>query len=132
MRSPEGVEHYRTEPYAVAADVYAHPLHVGRGGWTWYTGSAGWMQRAGLEGILGLRRRGDHLELEPCIPPTWPRFEISLRHGASRYQIVVENPASVSRGIATAHLDGAALDCRPLRVRLADDGAVHRLDVTLG
>ena len=131
-RTRTDVHRYRVEPYVVGADVYSAEGRSGRGGWTWYTGSAGWMQRAGLEGILGLRRRGDHLELEPCIPPTWPRFEISLRHGASRYQIVVENPASVSRGIATAHLDGAALDCRPLRVRLADDGAVHRLDVTLG
>ena len=69
----------------------SHP-HVGRGGWTWYTGSAGWMQRAGVESILGLRVRGDVLELDPCIPKDWPRFEMTLRHRSARYEIVVENP----------------------------------------
>ena len=65
MRTPEDVERYRAEPYAVAADVYAHPMHVGRGGWTWYTGSAGWMYQAAIEALLGLRRRGVHVHREP-------------------------------------------------------------------
>ena len=75
---------YKVEPYVVAADVYAAPGHVGRGGWTWYTSSAGWMQRAGVECILGLRIEGSVLRLDPRIPKSWPRFEITLRHGASR------------------------------------------------
>ena len=123
---------YKVEPYVVAADVYAAPGHVGRGGWTWYTGSAGWMQRAGVENILGLRIEGGLLHLDPCIPGSWPRFEIALRHGASRYEVVVENPKGVQRGVAVAELDGVAITARPLSVPLIDDGAGHRLVVRLG
>jgi cyclic beta-1,2-glucan synthetase len=123
---------YKVEPYVVAADVYAAPGHVGRGGWTWYTGSAGWMQRAGVECILGLRIEGSVLRLDPCIPRSWPRFEITLRHGASGYEIVVENPQSVQRGVAAAELDGAKIAARPLSIPLKDDGAIHRLQVRLG
>ena len=123
---------YKVEPYVVAADVYAAPGHVGRGGWTWYTGSAGWMQRAGVESILGLRIEGGALRLDPCIPRSWPRFEITLRHGESRYEIVVENPQGVQRGVAAAELDGATIVARPLSIPLKDDGGVHRLQVRLG
>ena len=72
MRTPEDVERYRAEPYAVAADVYAHPMHVGRGGWTWYTGSAGWMYQAAIEALLGLRRAASTFTMNPCIPAMWP------------------------------------------------------------
>jgi cyclic beta-1,2-glucan synthetase len=90
------------------------------------------MQRAGVECILGLRIEGSVLRLDPCIPKSWSRFEITLRHGASRYEIVVENPQSVQRGVAAAELDGATITLRPLAIRLKDDGAVHRLQVSLG
>ena len=73
-RTPADVERYKGEPYVTAGDVYAHPAHSGRGGWTWYTGSAGWMYRAGLECILGLKRHGDTFEVDPCIPAAWPEF----------------------------------------------------------
>ena len=73
-----GVYRYKVEPYVVAADIYAEPPHVGRGGWTWYTGSAGWMYRAGIEWILGLRLRGTRLYLDPCIPQAWRSFEITF------------------------------------------------------
>lgn len=95
------------------------------------TGSAGWMQRAGIESILGLRIEGGALRLDPCIPRSWPRFEMTLRHGASRYEIVVENPQSVQRGVAAAELDGAPI-AAPVCVALKDDGEVHRLHVRLG
>jgi cyclic beta-1,2-glucan synthetase len=131
-RTRTDMHRYKVEPYVVAADVYAAPGHVGRGGWTWYTGSAGWMQRAGVESILGLRIEGGALRLDPCIPRSWPRFEITLRHGASRYEIVVENPQSVQRGVAAAELDGVKIAARPLSIPLEDDGAVHRLQVRLG
>jgi cyclic beta-1,2-glucan synthetase len=131
-RTRTDMHRYKVEPYVVAADVYAASGHVGRGGWTWYTGSAGWMQRAGVESILGLRIEGDTLRLDPCIPGSWPRFEIMLRHGASRYEIVVENPKGVQRGIAAAELDGATIIAQPLSVSLKGDGAVHRLQVRLG
>ncbi|HXQ46788.1 MAG TPA: hypothetical protein VN806_09240 [Caulobacteraceae bacterium] len=131
-RTRSDIHRYRVEPYVVAADVYAASGHVGRGGWTWYTGSAGWMQRAGVESILGLRIEGDKLRLDPCIPASWPRFEITLRHGASRYAIVVENPQSVQRGVAAAEFDGATVTARPLSIPLEDDGRAHRLQVRLG
>lgn len=126
------VHRYKVEPYVVAADVYAIPPHAGRGGWTWYTGSAAWLQRAGIESILGLRRQGDVLLLEPCIPATWPGFAIRLRHGTARYEIRVENPEGAGRGIAFAALDDLVVSDRPLRLRLADDGARHSLRVRLG
>ena len=131
-RTRTDMHRYKVEPYVVAADVYAAAGHVGRGGWTWYTGSAGWMQRAGVESILGVRVAGGKLRIDPCIPGSWPRFEITLRHGASRYEVVVENPQGVQRGIASAELDGVAIAGRPLSIPLLDDGAPHRVTVRLG
>ena len=130
--APAGVELYKVEPYVAAADVYSAAPHVGRGGWTWYTGSAGWMYRAGVEAILGLRRQGGFLLLDPCIPGDWPGFEIVFRHAATRYEIAVENPHGVSRGIGSAELDGQPLSELPIRLRLCDDGATHRLRAVLG
>jgi cellobiose phosphorylase len=75
-RTSADVARYKTEPYVMAGDVYARPPHSGRGGWSWYTGSAGWMYRAGLESILGLRRRGDTFVIDPCIPSSWPEYGI--------------------------------------------------------
>jgi cyclic beta-1,2-glucan synthetase len=131
-RSRAGVQRYKVEPYVVAADVYANPRHVGRGGWTWYSGSAGWMQRAGIESILGLRLQGTVLHLDPCIPKAWPRFEMTVRYRSARYEIAVENPDGVGRGIASVELDDAMIETRPLRIGLADDGITHRLRVRLG
>jgi cyclic beta-1,2-glucan synthetase len=131
-RTRADVHRYKVEPYVVAADVYARPPHVGRGGWTWYTGSAGWMQRAGVESILGLHLQDEVLHLDPCIPKTWAGFEISLQHGSARYEIRVENPDGVGRGIAFASIDGSVVTERPFRLRLVDDGATHRLQVQLG
>ena len=87
-RTRTDVHRYKVEPYVVAADVYATAPHVGRGGWTWYTGSAGWMQRAGVESILGLRIRGAFMHLDPCIPKAWPNFEMRVRRQSTRYEIV--------------------------------------------
>jgi cyclic beta-1,2-glucan synthetase len=129
-RNAASVERYKTEPYVVAADVYAHPAHAGRGGWTWYTGSAGWMYRAGLESILGLKRRGATFGLDPCIPAAWPEYAMTWRFGSATYEITVANPERRCRGIATAELDGLAAD--PAAIPLVDDGATHRVRVVLG
>ena len=126
------VQRYKVEPYVVAADVYANPRHVGRGGWTWYTGSAGWMQRAGIESILGLRLRGSVLHLDPCIPEAWPSFEMTVRYRSARYEILVDNSSGAGRGIASAQLDDTIIVERPLRVPLVDDVITHRLHVRLG
>jgi cyclic beta-1,2-glucan synthetase len=123
---------YRVEPYVVAADVYSEVPHVGRGGWTWYTGSAAWMYRAGLEWILGCRLHGATLLLDPCVPRTWKEFHVSLRYQATRYEIEFENPGGVNRGLVTLQLDGAALSPRPGLIPLVDDGVTHRVRAVLG
>jgi cyclic beta-1,2-glucan synthetase len=116
----------------MAADIYAAPGHVGRGGWTWYTGAAGWTQRAGIESILGIRLRGAELHIDPCIPALWPRFTASIRYKSARYDVLVENPNAVGKGVQVAALDGAPLAQRPFFVPLADDGIVHKVHVILG
>jgi cyclic beta-1,2-glucan synthetase len=126
------VQRYKVEPYVTAADVYSVAPHVGRGGWTWYTGSSGWMYRAGLEWILGFRRQGASLLVAPCIPRHWPRVDIAYRHGSARYDIVIENPDGVSCGVRCAELDGRPLPAGEARIPLVDDGASHHLRVTLG
>ena len=131
-RTRADVLRYKVEPYVVAADVYALPPHLGRGGWTWYSGSAGWMQRAGLESILGLHLAGDTVGLDPCLPKGWPGFDLTLRHGTACYQIRVDNAAGLGRGVTFATLDGAEITVRPMRVGLVDDGKTHRLEVRLG
>jgi cyclic beta-1,2-glucan synthetase len=118
------------EPYVVAADVYSVSPHVGRGGWTWYTGSSGWMHRLGVEAILGLRRRGDTLALDPCIPTHWPSYALTYRYGATTYAIQVENPKGVSRGVQQVTLDGEILADGVIPLR--DDGQPHRVQVCLG
>jgi cyclic beta-1,2-glucan synthetase len=130
MRTAQDVERYRAEPYAVAADVYAHPMHVGRGGWTWYTGSAGWMYQAAVQALLGLRRTGVSASINPCIPTGWPEYSLVWKVGRSRYRFVVANPDHVSHGIARAQLDGIDVDHEA--IPLADDGADHQVSVVLG
>jgi cyclic beta-1,2-glucan synthetase len=126
------VHRYKVEPYVVAADIYSVPPHVGRGGWTWYTGSAGWAYRAGLEWILGFRRQGSSFLVSPCIPKQWPRVEIVYKYHSTRYEIQIENPRGVSSGIAHAELDGRTLPENPPRIALADDGKTHSVRVLLG
>lgn len=125
-------QRYKVEPYVVCADVYSVAPHVGRGGWTWYTGSSGWMYRAGLESILGFSVEGNILRLDPCVPRAWRNFEIEFRHRTARYEITVDNQAGVCRGIARLELDGQALPDGSTRLTLVDDGATHRVRVTLG
>jgi cyclic beta-1,2-glucan synthetase len=125
-----GLHKYKVEPYVAAGDVYAVWPHTGRGGWTWYTGSAGWMYRAAIESILGFKLHGDILELDPCIPRSWPQFEINYRLGATRYQITVENPMGFSRGVSEILLDDQLL--ATANIPLQDDGKVHYVRVVLG
>jgi cyclic beta-1,2-glucan synthetase len=128
----ETAHRYKVEPYVVCADVYSAPAHVGRGGWTWYTGSASWMYRTAIEGILGIHLRGAVLRISPCIPRIWPGFEVHYRYGSSGYRIAVENPQGMSRGIARATLDGQTLPGGPCDIELKDDGLQHQVRITLG
>ncbi|HEY3351258.1 MAG TPA: glucoamylase family protein [Thermoanaerobaculia bacterium] len=129
-RTRADVDRYKTEPWVLAGDVYDHPAHRGRGGWTWYTGSAGWMYRVAVEGIFGLERRGAVFSVDPCIASSWPSCSLEWTFGRTRYSIVVENPERSCRGVASATLDGAPV--APDAVPLVDDGAGHRLIVRLG
>ncbi len=97
---------YKVEPYVVAADVYTNPQHLGRGGWTWYTGSSGWMYRVGLEDILGFRVEKDKLFIDPCIPKDWEGFGIKYRYNNTEYNIEVKNPNKVNRGVNSIIVDG--------------------------
>jgi cyclic beta-1,2-glucan synthetase len=128
----DAIDRYKVEPYVVCADLCSTSPHVGRGGWTWYTGSAGWLYRAGLESILGFRKQGTALLIDPRIPKDWPGFGIIFRYHATRYEINVENPAGVCRGVVTAELDGVALPGKQARIALTDDGTTHRVRVILG
>ncbi len=129
-RSLEEIERYKVEPYVVAADVYAVDPHTGRGGWTWYTGSAGWMYRIAIEAILGFKLSGSNFTIDPCIPATWPKYEIVYSHNSARYQIIVENPHGVSRGVEMVELDGAAIINK--LIPLSGDGGSHQVRVVMG
>ena len=130
--TPEKTARYKVEPYVECADVYSVAPHVGRGGWTWYSGSAGWLYRAGLEYLLGLQVRGEELRIDPCIPKAWSGFEIRYRHRSAHYAIRVENPDRVCRGVARVELDGSPLKDSAGMIPLADDGGEHQVRVVLG
>jgi len=123
-RDAAGVARYLVEPYVLAADVYAVAPHVGRGGWTWYTGSAAWMYRLLTESLLGVSRRVDALEIAPCVPPHWPGYKVHYRHGASLYTIAIEQ---VDGGDATLRLDGAVQ--AGLHFKLVDDASNHHVEI---
>jgi cellobiose phosphorylase len=121
---------YRVEPFVVVADVYGRDPHLGRGGWTWYTGSASWMYRVAVESILGLDVRGDALRIEPCIPKEWPHFQLALRRGATTWNARVDNPNHVERGVVEVVVDGKRMEDRV--IRLADDQKSHEVRIVLG
>ncbi len=126
--SAESIATYRVEPYVVAADVYALAPHTGRGGWTWYTGSAGWMYRLIIESLLGLRVEGTRLRLAPCLPPDWPEYKMSYRHRDTWYRIHVRQTADVGQR-STLHIDG--IEQPSLEVPLQNDRAQHEVEVVL-
>jgi cyclic beta-1,2-glucan glucanotransferase len=123
-RNADQLDRYKVEPYVVAADVYSAEAHRGRGGWTWYTGSAGWMYRVALEAILGFTKRGDTLRIDPRIPAEWPGFSITYRFGSATYEIEVARGAE--EGVS---VDGARAE--EGTIQLHDDGATHRVRVSL-
>jgi len=126
--SAEDMQRYKVEPYVVAADVYTAPSHVGRGGWTWYTGSASWMYRVGLEEILGFRKVGGTLRIEPRVPTHWDDYEVSYRFGESTWEIAVRDPAAVQHVGAEVTVDEVRMDDDT--IHLVDDGKRHTVVVT--
>ena len=130
--TPEDADRYKVEPYVVAADVYSTAPHAGRGGWTWYTGSAGWMYRAGIEGLVGLTRAGDILHLRPCIPKDWPELTATVRLGDARYMITIRNPDGIGNGISTAVLDGIGLTPSAHGLAIPIETGSHQLTLVIG
>jgi len=131
--SPTGMQRFKIEPYVVPADIYSVPPHVGRGGWNWYTGSASWFYRVAVERVLGLRRYGANLLLDPCIPSSWPGYAITYRFGKTKYEIVIENPLGVCTGVLAVKADGQTITgSQKNLIPLADDGASHKILVVLG
>jgi cyclic beta-1,2-glucan synthetase len=134
--SAQDLATYKAEPYVVAADVYAIAPHTGRGGWTWYTGSASWMYRLIVESLLGVRREGNYLRITPCMPSTWTTYTLHYRFAATTYRIVVtqplagNHPASQEATVMTTYLDGVRVGEQG--VLLLDDQREHLVEVNLG
>jgi len=128
-RTAGDVARYRAEPYVVAADVYSAPGHTGRGGWTWYTGSAAWMYRVGIEGLLGLSMRAGALRIAPCIPSSWPGFEAVVKTESAEFRITVDNPDRVTAGVRSIEVDGALIEGD---VPLAGATGAHVVRVVMG
>ena len=110
-RTPDQALRYKVEPYVIAADVYSQTPHEGRGGWTWYTGSAGWMYRAGIEGLLGLTRVGADMRFDPCFAKDWPEVNMTLRLGPAPCNVTIANPGRTGRHVRAARLNGQDLPC---------------------
>ncbi len=126
-RSPEEIAIYKGEPYVAAADVYAASPHIGRGGWTWYTGSAGWMYRLIIESLLGLRLETDKLRFEPCLPAEWDAFKVHYRYRETIYHITVRQTRNNSGASVT--VDGVELSGKT--ISLVDDRQEHAVEVRI-
>jgi cellobiose phosphorylase len=121
---------YKVEPYVMAADVYAANPHTGRGGWTWYTGAAGWMYTAGIESILGFNKRGETLFIDPCIPVEWNQYSLKYRYKNTVYSIKVKNPRNISKGVKKISVDKKISAGN--QINLIDDGKTHIVEVIMG
>ena len=128
--TPEAIARYRVEPYVLAGDIYGRPPHEGRGGWSWYTGSSGWLYRVGLHAILGFEKTGNRLRINPCIPAEWPGFEIQYHHGTSAYILRVVNPDGRESGVRSITVDGRETEGD--EIELLDDGVTREVVVVMG
>jgi cellobiose phosphorylase len=121
--TPQQIAIYKVEPYVVAADVYGMAPHTGRGGWTWYTGSAGWMYRLLIETLLGVNLEGDQLRLIPCFPKAWPSYKIHYRFRQTAYHITFTRIAADAAGGNLLFVDGKEI--RGTAISLRDDRHEH-------
>ncbi|MBE0487778.1 MAG: cyclic beta 1-2 glucan synthetase [Halomonas sp.] len=129
-RSAAGMARYRLEPYVVAADIYAIEPHVGRGGWSWYTGAAGWMYRLISESLLGLQQAGNRLTITPCLPADWPHIRLRYRFHGTSYVITIRQAGDDKHHPPITRLDGVRLP-DPV-ITLCDDGREHQVEIHLG
>jgi cellobiose phosphorylase len=131
---PEQIERYKVEPYVMCADIYGAAPHTGRGGWTWYTGAAGWMYRLTVETLLGLQLEVDHLRIAPCIPDHWDSYKIHYRFRETVYHITIRRVAEKSSRVSGVRLDGVVIDVKDGAgwIPLGDDRQEHNVEVELG
>ncbi len=130
--SPEEAEKYKVEPYVLAADIYSQKPYAGRGGWTWYTGSCGWMYRAGIEAILGFQKEGDSIYLKPCIPASWKNFKVTYRLSEkTTYEIDYQNSDQKPASFMEVSIDGKTFE-KLDHFQIVDDGKNHQIQVNLG
>lgn len=128
-RTKENVLRYKVEPYVVAADVYASSNMLGRGGWTWYTGSSSWLYISGLEYILGINRKGNILKINPCIPHSWKYIKVEYKYFETLYKIDVKNPNTKSNGFTSICLDNNFIQTN--EIELVNDGKEHVIEIVL-
>jgi len=126
----EDANRYAVEPYVVAADIYSKAPYVGRGGWTWYTGSSGWLYRLGMEAILGFKLKGDHFTIDPCIPDNWDGFNLTYKNGSSVFHIEVKNPGHIEKGVKEMILDGEKMQDNI--IPFLQDSKDHHVIVRMG
>ena len=130
-RNAKELNRYKVEPYVVAADIYSVAPHIGHGGWTWYTGAAGWMYKAGMEGILGINREGNELTIQPCIPPDWSGFDATIHLDSTDYSITVKQSIGHAKDTIMAVLDERDIATSGKVVRVALDGGSHNLVISI-
>lgn len=128
-RTKEEVQKYKVEPYVIAADVYGVGNLVGRGGWTWYTGSSSWMYKAGIEYILGLKIEKGVLKIEPCIPRDWKEYTMRYRYKTSIYNIKVKNNNGKNVGVEKFIFNGKEFEKK--EVKLLDNGNINEIEIIM-
>ncbi|MDO9225505.1 MAG: hypothetical protein Q8M09_04810 [Pseudomonadota bacterium] len=128
-KSQDAIATYKVEPYVMAADVYAVAPHTGRGGWTWYTGSAGWMYRLIVESLLGLRLEVDRLHVTPCLPSHWPGFKVHYRYRETVYHITITQTHAGNAGKIAVVVDG--IEQERQEIPLVDDHQEHTVEVAV-
>ena len=126
-RTKEASKKYKVEPYVIPADIYGVGNLIGRGGWTWYTGSASWYYKIGIEYILGLKVENEYIKIEPCIPKDWKEYQIQYRWKQSIYNIDIKNPEGKNTGITSVKLNGKETENR---IKLQENG-IYNIEVIL-
>lgn len=128
-KTKEAVFKYKVEPYVMAADVYSVGSLAGRGGWTWYTGSSSWMYKAGIESILGFKKRGDMFTIKPCIPSEWEEYSIKYKYKQTMYNIEVKNPQHKNTGIEEIYIDN--IKSNNQEIKLVNDNNIHNIIIIM-
>ena len=128
-RTKETSIKYKVEPYVIPADVYGASNLIGRGGWTWYTGSSSWFYKAGVENILGLKISNNILEINPCIPKNWDKYTIQYKYNSSIYNIEVKNPNSKNTGVEKVILNGEEIENK--KIKLNDDNSINKIEIIM-